>query len=374
METTTENREIESQEELKPMNVEFGDRDSKWAQYDIYTAPVVFKDAEGNAAPTSYKAIFKSNKLISIMSKRYQLLPNEKALEMADEIASKIGFKRHEVYHSRDGNYMNATYLNKSDKSFTIDVNSDTVEGNGESARAELKDGKVGDVREVEEHYTINREWEHRVDEVYFGFSIHNSIDGSSGFGAGTRGGIQAGYDQGSHRGFGFRLFTLRKVCMNGAIVRSNLIDKYTTTADSRLKIDTKLLEMPKIKATVRHTGAMTEKAAEDRFMEAITKSMSYIDRHLSALANLYRRWTTLQMTTTMAEKLLFLPDKYLPETIEVKDGKLTDAELYKSLSVWECFNQVTDAVWHSESLGIKSKEAMLDKLHEALYQPIEVV
>lgn len=26
------------------------------------------------------------------------------------------------------------------------------------------------------------------------------------------------------------------------------------------------------------------------------------------------------------------------------------------------------------ESLGIKSKEAMLDKLHEALYQPIEVV
>ena len=356
------------------MDLEFGERDSKWAQYDIYTAPIVFTDTIGKHTPTPYKAIFKSNKLVSIMSKRYQLLPNEKALEMANEIAAKIGFKQHEVYYSKDGNYMNATYLNKSDKSFSVDMNDNAVENNEDKGREDLRDARVGETKQVEEAYTINRNWEHSVDEVYFGFSIHNSIDGTSGFGAGTRGGISAGYDKGEYRGYGFRLFTLRKVCMNGAIVRSNLINNFTTVADNRLKIDTKLLEMPKIKATVRHTGAATEEAAEDKFMEAITKSMSYIDRHLNALATLYKRWTRLQMTSELAERLLFLPEKYIPDAIEAKDGKLTDAELYKSLSVWECFNQVTDAVWHSESLGIKSKEVMLDKLHEALCPPVTEV
>jgi hypothetical protein len=365
----------ESSEQLQPAGIGFGQRDNQWAIFDIYTAPVIFTDVAGKQAETSYKAVFKSNKLVAIMSKRYQLLPNEKALQMADEIAAKIGFQQHKVYYSKDGGYMNATYLNKSNKGFSVDVNENLTTGDNEDeARSGLKNAAVGtESKKLKQDYSFNEGYERKVDEVYFGFSIHNSINGTSGFGAGTRGGISAGYDKWEHRGFGFRLFTLRKACMNGAIVRSNLLEQMIVTRNVRTRVDTKLLEMPKIQANVMHVGGAAEQSSTDKFMKAITESMTYINKHMEALEQLYKRWTRIQMTTDFAERLLFLPDKYLPDTVKIENGKLTDDELYKSVSVWEAFNDVTAKVWHSEKLGIRSKEEMLDKLHSALYPAIQV-
>lgn len=374
MEAQTEMKREAAPESAIPQLTEpalqFGAHDNTWGQYDIYTAPVQFTDVVGKKVDTAYKAIFKSNRLIAIMSKRYQLLPNERALEMANEIATKIGFKQHEVYYSRDGNYMNATFLSSSNNGYTRDVNENTSETTGKLTsqdRVSLTLAKVGETAGKErEDYTFNQSHEHKIDEVYFGFSVYNSIDGSSGFGMGSKGASKVGYDAGEHRGFGFRLFTLRKVCMNGAIVRSSLFANETTITNWRQKVETKLIEMPKIRASVRHLANN-----EQTFMERISSSMSYLERHLDALADIYHRWTSIQMDRDFAERLIELPQKYLPETIEVENGKLTDDELYKSLTVWEAFNEVTAKVWHNEEIDIRRKAEITDKLHQALYRPM---
>lgn len=342
--------------------------DKKWEKYNLYTGEVFLGEQD-----TGKRLIFRNREkdgFVAMVSNRYQLLPNEEALRMANEIATRVGFTQNKVYYSSDGNYMNATFLSTSNKGFSVDVNESHTDINEEEQRARqsLKDAQVGTETEaMKEHYMDDHTWEHKTDEVQFGFSIHNSIDGSSGFGAGSRGHISTGYDKGHTQGYGFRLFTLRKVCMNGAIVRSSLFSNYLPTVDERFKIDTKRIELPAIRASVRHIASN-----EEKFMESVVQSLGQIQRHLLALSDIYKRWTILQMDKDFAERMIkLLPQKYLPETIQVKNGKLTDEELYKSLTVWEAFNQVTEGVWHNEKLDIRRKAELTDKLHEALYTPV---
>ncbi len=102
------------------LNLDIGDLNRTWAKYDLYSAPIFYKGAEGGRAASPYKAIMKSDRLVAIMSSRYALLPNEEALAMTDAIAKKAGFASHSIHYGRNGNYVCATYLNAARYSFDV--------------------------------------------------------------------------------------------------------------------------------------------------------------------------------------------------------------------------------------------------------------
>ena len=95
---------------------------------------------------------------------------------------------------------------------------------------------------------------------------------------------------------------------------------------------------------------------------EVLTASVNAIDTHIMALSQLYKRWTTMQLTVPLAERLAFLPEKYLPDVIKLKDGKITAESLEASETVWEAFNEITNKVWHGTA-DIRTKTEYTDKV-----------
>ena len=96
METTTEQpitkpaaamQQPVEQSAFANLNLPVGKVDNKWAAYDLFTAPVQYLDGQGVPHNTRYKAVFKSDRLVSIASMKYQLFPNEVALEITNQLA-----------------------------------------------------------------------------------------------------------------------------------------------------------------------------------------------------------------------------------------------------------------------------------------------
>jgi len=69
-----------------PAMMSFGEVDKSFAQYNLYQAPLRFMSKD-----TRYKAIIKEGQLVAIVGKTYKLLPNEVAIEIAKDVAAKLG-------------------------------------------------------------------------------------------------------------------------------------------------------------------------------------------------------------------------------------------------------------------------------------------
>lgn len=336
-------RELPKNLSLKNIQVELGELDTQWANFDLYSAPIFYNDASGKQIQSQYKGILKSDRLVAIMGKRYQLLPNEVALELTNDIAKKAGFKLHETHYSRSGNYVCATYLNE--EKFTFDINEDADSAFYNGAKEELNQNpnkKVGDVA------SGSRAYGRAVDRVAFGFTMRNSIDGSSGFAFGGKASRESGLS--------FGLFSYRLSCSNGAIARHVISDVSNIQKQEQV-----------LKAYVKHTG--TDK---DKFYDYANTALQGVEKQILALANVYRQWRNEMYGETIAQKIAkLLPKKYLPDYINLEDGKAT---LEVNGTKWELFNDLTDAIWHSESLDIRSKDKMTSELHRILQEQEPVV
>lgn len=130
-------------------NINTTDRKA-WPEYNLSTQNIV----HDNGQPSRFQVIKKNDKIVAFFTKAYHVLPNEEALKLADDVAKQIGaepahmdqangwFKSSgHVVFSNDG-YKMTSYYQFDDK---VDVT-----GGG--------------------------------DFVQKGFSVSNSIDGSSGF------------------------------------------------------------------------------------------------------------------------------------------------------------------------------------------------
>ena len=62
-----------------------GKIDETWKEYNITEAYLKYNDKH-----TPYKAILKNNRLVAIVGRGYQVLPNEVVKQVADEIASRL--------------------------------------------------------------------------------------------------------------------------------------------------------------------------------------------------------------------------------------------------------------------------------------------
>ena len=67
-------------------SISFGQPDLTWNQYNLAEYPISV-----NEAATDKKAIMKNDNLVTIVSNKYVLLPNEEAIKQADEVAKAAG-------------------------------------------------------------------------------------------------------------------------------------------------------------------------------------------------------------------------------------------------------------------------------------------
>jgi len=167
-----------------------GKIDQTWEKYDIVQAYLVYNERQ-----TPYKAILKGNKLVAIVGRGYQVLPNEIVKQVADDIASKLNAEPLRVAD------ILARYMPR-------------------GARFEWDNAYFSkDTWKVYLPYVLS-EW-HDIDgrdKCKIGFAFRNSIDGTLAF---------------SVTGF-----TFREVCSNGVFIGYRELARYYHKHTKSLKID----------------------------------------------------------------------------------------------------------------------------------------
>jgi hypothetical protein len=197
-----------------------GTVDKSFADYKLYQAPVRFMGKD-----TRYKAIIKDSQLAAIVGKTYKLLPNEVVVEVAKEMADKVGavpFKEKE----------NVIYNKRSSRVFVSYILQD-------------KEDIIGN------------------DKVHPGFTLQNSIDATLAFSCSG--------------------FTYRTVCENGVMVGFRRLSAFYRKHTSGLEI-----EKDKIEKMVENTLKDTEQVlkayaimAQEKLTEEIAKNIAKLSRPL---------------------------------------------------------------------------------------------
>jgi len=210
------------------VSISFGEDVSQWGDYGYQELPVLF-----NGEPTGYKAILRRGKLVKLLGEGYILLPNEYALEIADQAAELVGlepFKNVSVWGlyrwDREHALVDDPVLPRTMRAVYI-----IPEG------VEKIDGE----------------------EVHVGVDIFNSIDGTSSFGAGV--------------------FTYRYVCENGVFMGKEIlfsIRKAHRKGLQELIHDLKnrlVLVMERAPAVLDAYRQLAEQRVTDRLIEKLKKS-----------------------------------------------------------------------------------------------------
>jgi len=183
-----------------------GKIDETWKEYNITEAYLKYNDKQ-----TPYKAILKNGRLVAILGRGYQVLPNEVVKQVADEIASRLNAEPLLEKTRLPTEWGNAYFSKDSWKVYLV--------------------------------YTIP-EW-HEIDgrdRCKIGFAFRNSIDGTLAF---------------SVTGF-----TYREMCSNGVFMGYRELARFYHKHTKGLKVDMDNI----MKATMKVIEAM------ERVLEAYRK------------------------------------------------------------------------------------------------------
>tara|TARA_Y100000310_G_scaffold55360_1_gene50778 strand:- start:614 stop:1417 length:804 start_codon:yes stop_codon:yes gene_type:complete len=163
--------------------------------------------------------------------------------------------------------------------------------------------------------YTLQGQKKVDGDKVNVGVNVYNSIDGTTSFGVG--------------------LFTFRGICSNGVIFGRRDIRQ------------------------VRH--AHTKGLAN--VVEAVRGSMVTMLEQAVAVVESYRRMAQEKVNQKLINKLAdsYLSKKVLPDYVHEDEATIPD------LTQWDIYNDITEAIWHNEKTGIKSKEFQFTTLHKIM-------
>ncbi len=126
-----------------------GQPDDTWSQYNLAEVPLLL-----NGEQTKYKAILQAGQIAQIATTQYHVLPNEEAVKIADATAEQMGL-----------------------------VPFDEFTG---SWFQRLDDHVIVDGFKVHALYALNEPYKVNGDEMHIGVGVHNSIDGTTSFGAGV--------------------------------------------------------------------------------------------------------------------------------------------------------------------------------------------
>ena len=197
--------------------ISLGTVDKTFDQYKLYQAPVKFMGKE-----TRYKAIIKDNQLVAIVGKKYKLLPNEVVVEVAKEIAEKVGavpFERQNVMYNKRSTRVFVSYI--------LPDREDVI-GN---------------------------------DKVHPGFTIQNSIDATLAFSCSG--------------------FTYRTICRNGVMIGFRRLNTFYRKHTNGLEI-----EKDKIQKMIENVLLDVDKVlrayaimAQEKLTEEIAKNIAKLSK-----------------------------------------------------------------------------------------------
>ena len=303
--------------EARFLTLRVGTLSPTWANYGLTETPLLLSKG-GAFEPSKYKLILKgkqnkpeiNSELIAILSKEYELFPNEELAKVMDRWATENGFKRKEdsryTYMGSHGNAQFLTYLPRDEK-----------------------DGSyyIGD----------------RKDQVRLGFCARNSIDGSVGF--------------------GLDVFTFRGLCWNGAIVM--------TREGSRAFNQYQIAEKADAKLHHKHTSGLQEIVKNlDRYvaeLHEVGEGVIAYYRHL-ATQRFNREIAEALNKTILPKKYL---EHNGTMTFEDKKQKKTLVSIDSKADMWTVYNSLSEAIWHQTSTDMRSKFQYFGVTHDVLAQTV---
>jgi hypothetical protein len=196
-----------------------------------------------------------------------------------------------------------------------------------------VKDGhKVHALYALNEPYTVNG------DKMHIGVGVHNSIDGTTSFGAG--------------------IFTFRNACKNMVLAGSK---GYHQDFDQR-----KTLEY----IYRRHTSSI------DPIIGDLSNTIAKIMDRAAGIIDAYKRMAEKKVDAEYLEELAKklsrsrLPAKVLPSYLKAEPDK-TEEQQAKPETVWDIYNDLTANIWHNDKTNMRIKIFHFDNLHRVL--PLQV-
>jgi hypothetical protein len=134
-------------------------------------------------------------------------------------------------------------------------------------------------------------------------------------------------------------LFTYRFICGNGVIMgKENLL--------SVRRVHTRGLE---------------------RAVEELKARMVVVMEEGAGLVEGYRALARMRVTEGLVERILGsrLPLRVLPDYVMEEEAAVPD------VSVWQLYNDVTEAIWHNARAGLRTKTFLFSQLHRVM--PLQV-
>lgn len=273
-------------------SLSFGKLEEEWSQYKLGEALI-----QVDGTDTKFKALFHNDKMIAIVKKGYKLLPNEEAAKLADQGAKLAGLVPFTQF--------SGPWIQRMHNHIIYDC----------------------DQTRVHCLYANNEPFDVNGDKMYIGVGIHNSIDGTLGFGCG--------------------IFTFRNACGNMVLAGTK---SYVQAFDQRQTIEY---------IYRRHTSGLE--------IDGTLKNtiVSVMDRSQEIIFN-YKQMAAEQVTKEFIEKLQrkHIPEKLLPDFLKAKTLDLTQAT---AKTQWDLYNDLTARIWHNQKTSLRTKTLQFAKVHAVL-------
>ena len=257
-------------------NISFNEPDTTWDQYNLREYPI-----NVNGENTNQKAIIKNGELISIVSDKYMLLPNEEALNQANQIAKQSGL----------------VPFNKFSK-----LNLKVVGGDEHAVLYGPHNARMHAMYAIEKEYQVNGE------DMYVGVGIRNSIDGT--------------------KAFGVDLFSFRSACSNMDIIARGGQRGWTLGIARTKMLDT---------IYKRHTSGLDPKTF--KYKELLANVMDRANAIIEAYEQMAIEKATKELLDNIKESRLpnkVLPDYITEESVQAPEN-LTQWNLYNDITanIW---------------------------------------
>ena len=262
--------------------ISFGQPDQTWSKYGLAENPISV-----NSGKSDKKAIIKDGQLVTIVSDKYVLLPNEEALIQADTIAKEAGLIPFDQFSG---------------------LHLKMHGGKGHTVVFGPQNARFNAMYAIEKEYKVNGE------QMWVGINIQNSIDGSKAFGAG--------------------IFSFRSACKNMALVAAATQNGWKLHIAKQQTIET---------ISKRHTKSIDPQTFKLKLV--ISQIMSKATGLIDAYEQMATQKATEELLLSLGNSRLsknVLPDYITEETVQAPED-LTVWETYNDITAQIWHNTKSD-------------------------------
>jgi len=310
---------------LNTADLDAGEPEQVWPDFGLELVPIKL-----NGSDTGRRLILRNGQFISDVSDQYKLLPNERMVQVAEQVAYEVGA----VPFSEFG----GDWYTKLEDHVIMDD-----EGRRAHAMYAFEDPVVLP----------------DGDSIQIGFAVHNSIDGSLGFNVG--------------------LFTFRHACANMVWMGvngegmgfddRNVLAHYSHKHTAELKVNADELKEV-IEATLELGGDVID--AYTRWQDEYLTGEQIIDliRRFPAkdLPGWMRRVDEAIETNNDPDA-----DPLIPELADLPAADVAEKLQPRPATAWRTYNDFTGAIWHTDSSQDTTKQQKMKELHKVL-KPAEAI